>query len=86
MDVYDRAEIVEDHNSKTMRVYLFTGDKKVNGPVYDLRWDYVDYDIDKTRTELTQNYGISPAQITKRVEGSRFPRSRKGRGKGISRN
>ncbi len=62
---YDRAEIVEDHTSDQLRVYFFRGDERVSGPVYDLRWDYADADIDEIRIEITANYGIPPTQISK---------------------
>jgi hypothetical protein len=69
METYDRAEIVEDRTSDKLRVYLFRGDERVSGPVCDLRWDYADADIDEIRAEITANYGVPPAQISKRVEG-----------------
>lgn len=91
METYDRAEIVEDRNLEKLRVYLFSGIKRVLGLVYSLRWDYVDVDIDETREEITKKYGIPSDQITTRVEGSRSQiptrkiKSRKGRRRGSSR-
>jgi hypothetical protein len=86
METYDRAEIVEDRKSDKLHVYFFIGDKRVSGPVSDLRWDYADADIEEIRTEITAKHGISRAQIFKRVEaatGSQ-PTRPKGRGKGSS--
>ena len=77
MKVYDSAEIVEDRKSGQLRVYLISGDKRVLDSTCDLRWDYADVDIDEIRDEITKKYGIPPAQITKRVEGSRSPARKK---------
>jgi hypothetical protein len=73
MGTYDRAEIIEDRNSSKLRVFLFSGDERATGPVYALRSDFADMDIDETRAGITNKYGISPAQITKRIEGGRPP-------------
>ena len=64
---YDRAEIVEDRTSDKLRIYFFREDARVSGPVYDLRRDFADADIDEIRIEIIANYGIPPAKISTRV-------------------